>query len=1473
MSRLVLMAWLCLLSLGCWSVHAAEPPRVPAWERKLSAQQQTQVEKLEQQSAAAAQKESWGPARTALQEVVKIRTTSQGDRHWQTLDAQRAEQGLALLQQLKLPEQKTYLLARARFTEAEKLLEQGKPAEARRRYQDAASLWTKLLPAGHVELTRCSDGIGKSYVDERDWPAAIKMLSEARAGYAKDLGALHPDYGYCCGQLSFALERSGDRDRALPILQEALQTIEDAKGPLHVDTAILCRRCAYNLDRPGRYTEAEPYFRRCVQLAVAHQQGRETRDSADRRRELARNLADQGKYEAAAEEYGAALKVLVDVVGEIDRDTIMLLREFAELELNRRHNAAAAEKLSQRALKARRTLGLPDDEVLALLEAELAQALTAQERHAAALPHYQVAAKIMAAVFGTEHIRTAKFLNAAGDCLHKLQRFAEAKPLLERAVAIGKVADDPALPRLPLYLLDLAQNNEQLVGPAAAEPVYRAALAAAQQAFVEDEFQSWMFYTSLELNLRRQFKHEQADEISQSLERRLLTDDPATNTFSRNLARAVAIGTLATNLENQGRFDESLPLRKKHFELWRELRGPDDGLTRSAQFSIAFCLNGQGRYAEAITVRQAMLAADVALKGPTSQEVMQDLMFLSNDALQAGNFPLAERFAKEFLACTQQLNPPDEWLPLHAQSLLAIIFHRQNKTEEAVNLSRQVVEQRERLLAQKVPGEDIGDLLLVLQRILGNEQAVIDGAHARVRDALVRFAKDSPYIASTYDSLSDVLQRNARYEEAQNASQEALRISQLRLGDSHPDTVRRLARLGRNEYAQGKLAQAEEHWTAAADHYAQAKLRLSPSGLERARFTAENVPFDWLAALVARRGDARAAAQRLEDGLALGLHDELTSRDRVLSAADRGRELVLQRQIRDLDERRERVETALSAAPADAELLAARQQIKADERDIDRQWAALQIELGERYGAAAGKSLSIAEIQKTLRPQEAIVAWLDPTTAEKSADPDGEHWGCVIRSAGEPTWVRLKGTAANGQWDADDLELPSQLRLQLADSQPSNARAADVLELAAELAAQRIEPLEVALQAAKDLPAATHLIVLTSPHLDGIPIQLVSPTRTVSHAPSGTILAERRRRPPATVKPPSGLLVVANPVLPQPARSPLAEMAEDQFPRRGVLIQRVLEASNAAGAGLKPGDVIVKYGGAELQQPSELPALIGRLAEERKRDPKVPANVPLTVWRWGKQVELTAQRGPLGIAFATTSAAAALRAWQRIDRTLGQVTELQNLQPLPGSAAEAESLSRLFAQAGQPATSLAGSQATEEQLQDLRASGDLAGYRFVHFASHAVIDSRAPMQSRLVLSGAQALTAGQIQREWKLSADLVVLSACQSALGEQLGGEGYLGFTQAFLLAGTPSIVASLWPVEDSATSLLMVRFYENLLGKREGLKAPLSKAAALHESQTWLRNLSAADAGRLVKTPLPAGDKPFAHPAYWSAFILIGEP
>ncbi len=156
----------------------------------------------------------------------------------------------------------------------------------------------------------------------------------------------------------------------------------------------------------------------------------------------------------------------------------------------------------------------------------------------------------------------------------------------------------------------------------------------------------------------------------------------------------------------------------------------------------------------------------------------------------------------------------------------------------------------------------------------------------------------------------------------------------------------------------------------------------------------------------------------------------------------------------------------------------------------------------------------------------------------------------------------------------------------------------------------------------------------------------------------------------------------------------------------------------------------------------------------------------------------------------------------------------------------------------------------------LALSGKLGEYRILHFATHGLLNNKVPALSGLVFSLVDE--QGQPRNGFlrlheiynlKLNADLVVLSGCQTALGQEVIGEGLIGLTRGFMHAGAPRVVASLWNVNDQATANLMKLFYQRML--KDGMRP----AAALRAAQV-----------AMWKT------EPNAIPYRWGAFILQGD-
>jgi CHAT domain-containing protein/tetratricopeptide (TPR) repeat protein len=158
---------------------------------------------------------------------------------------------------------------------------------------------------------------------------------------------------------------------------------------------------------------------------------------------------------------------------------------------------------------------------------------------------------------------------------------------------------------------------------------------------------------------------------------------------------------------------------------------------------------------------------------------------------------------------------------------------------------------------------------------------------------------------------------------------------------------------------------------------------------------------------------------------------------------------------------------------------------------------------------------------------------------------------------------------------------------------------------------------------------------------------------------------------------------------------------------------------------------------------------------------------------------------------------------------------------------------------------------------DAALSSELGSYRYVHFATHGLLNDARPELSGLVLSlvdregrPRRGLLTAPAVSALRLQAELVVLSSCRSAAGREVKGEGLVGLTRAFMHAGAPRVVASLWPVDDLASSAFMTRMYGGLLGPRK-----LTPAAALRAAQLeMLRH------------------RRWRAPYYWAAFQLQGE-
>jgi tetratricopeptide (TPR) repeat protein len=996
-------------------------------------------------------------------------------------------------------------------------------------------------------------------------------------------------------------------------------------------------------------------------------------------------------------------------------------------------------------------------------------------------------------------------------------------------------------PSTAVAYAQLANNLDDQYRYVAAEPLYRRALAIDRQALGEAHPDTAIAYNNLATNLDEQGRYTAAEPLYRkalAIRQHVLGDEHPDTVASYN--------NLGYIFWAQDRLTAARPLFEKTLMIRRKILGEDHPDTATLYNNLASTLDRQGQHAAAQPLYQRAL--DIYRGRPGEGHARTAFAYHN----LAGNLDDQGKFAQA--------------QPLH---------------ERALAISRKA-------LGDQSP--QTADCYRGLATNLWHQQKC--AAAEPLRKRAVAICRDvlgelHPETATAYNDLAATLHGQGRYAAAQPLFERVLAIRRQILGEDHPVSGLSWNNLAANLHAQGRYAQAETYWTRGAGVLARARLLTAATGLARATDTALFSPLPRLAAVLARNGKPERAWQRFEENLARGTWDDLSARLRR-SPADRDRQTALVQDLRRLDQLIERT-LAAKAAP---ESQARRQELLTQRHNKGDELAALTERLEKEHGPVAGQVYDRAAVQHALPPDAALVGWIDIPGQPEAADPDGEHWAVLVRARGKPVWRRLPGSGAARAWAIADTRLPADLRRALHDP------AADWRPLADRLREQRLAPLATYLAAGDGLPAVRRLVVLPSPALAGVPVEVCAGAYTVSYAPSGTILAYLRGLPPTDSR---GMLAVADPVFDavrsDPGRAPL--------PPGGLLVTMVVPGGNAAGARLRADDVLLRYAGSDLKDAADL----GRLIQKHAADKEVG----LTFWRAGRTAERTVAGGPLGVALARQPAPAALAERYKNDGLVARsrAGAQGDWRQLPGTRAEAERLRSLCERAGVPCRLLADSDASEQELDRLAGSKELAGCRYIHLAPHGDLNDRMPLQSAVILAhdclpdplkqleaGKPVydgrLTAEEVLEKWDLHADLVTLSACETALGKYEGGEGFVGFTQALLLSGARSVCLSLWKVDDTATALLMQRFYANLLGQRPGLKKPLGKAEALAEAKRWLRDLSAEEVARQAaaltqgvargkgRKPLPLfptaknsaatkAARPYAHPYYWAAFVLVG--
>jgi CHAT domain-containing protein/Tfp pilus assembly protein PilF len=979
------------------------------------------------------------------------------------------------------------------------------------------------------------------------------------------------------------------------------------------------------------------------------------------------------------------------------------------------------------------------------------------------------------------------------------------------------------------------------------------------------------------------------------------------------LREAEALYLRWSQLWNAGKYAEGLPLARQVVAIDRKSLGEEHTATLTGFDSVAHTLAAQGKHAEAEQLFRHTLSLRRQLLGKDHPDTAQGYNHVALCLHGQAKYAEAEPLCRQALTIDRKVLGEEHRATAKSYNILALCLYAQGKHAEAELLYRRAL-----TIDRKVLGEDHSDTADVYNNLAGNLNAQGKYAEAEplYRRALALRRKllgeEHPYTAQSYNNVAFNLDAQGKYTEAEPLFRRALALCRKVLGEEHPHTASTYNNLAFNLNAQGKYAEAEplcrralalrrrlqgEEHAATAQSYNNVAVTLQAQGKHA---EAEALYRHALTIYCKLLGEEHPQTALSYNNLAATLYAQgkFAEAEKLYRRA-----LALRRRL--LGD--EHPATTLSYHHLAFTLHAQGQYTEAETvwraAAHGYEAARLRVDFGglERAVFAGERSPLLALAACRARTGDAVAAWqsaeanlarglLDDLSArlarpltESERQREQELGGRLQRLDKQIAALVPRGKSSDAHRQQTE-KLQDQRGALLAELSRFES---DLAHRYGPAAGQVYELARIQAQ----LPADAALLSWID--LKGLPL---------ATDPDGEHWAclVRQRGAPVWVRlrgsGPKGTWSSEDDNLPAPVRALLIEQPTKFTANWSEVTGRLYRQRLAPVA-------------EHLCKRDDLPAVRHLIILPSSWLAGVPVEA-LVEARTDKQPAYTVSYAPSGTMLAwlhekrqKTSAKEKQAGPTRIlavgDPVFAGSGEAGTSIPsLPATRREVEAIARLFDRPVQ----LLGSQASEQRLEELAASGRLKEYAYLHMATHGVLDPQVAMHSALilaqdnlpdplerVLAGKKAydgrLTAEQILRTWKLDADLVTLSACQTELGKYQGGEGYLGFAQALFLAGGRGLVLSLWKVDDNATALLMSRFYQNLLGKRPGLDQPMGKALALAEAKAWLRGLSSEEVNQHIaqlprgaeverpSAPVPAAVHPYAHPYYWAAFILVGDP
>jgi tetratricopeptide (TPR) repeat protein/CHAT domain-containing protein len=1176
-----------------------------------------------------------------------------------------------------------------------------------------------------------------------------------------------------------------------------------------------------------------------------------------------KSLREAGQYPAARTNLLEALPIIGELLGESHPTYAVSLNELAMLYQDQ-GNYARAEPLYKEALEIRRKAlpgGHPD---IATSLSNLAVLYYHQGDYARAEPLYKEALEIRRKALPGGHPDIAASLNNLGLLYQSQGDNARAEPLLKEALEIRSKALPGGHPDIATSLNNLATLYQAQGDNARAEPLLKQALEISRKALPEGHPNVAAALNNLAELYRTRGDYANAEPLlKQALEisRKALPEG--------DLRIAPSLSCLGLLYQSQGDSARAELLLKQALEINRKALPEGHPHIAAVLGYLAHVYRDRGDYARAEPfVRQALEIRRKALPGG-HPDIANSLINLGDLYRDQGDYARAEPLLRQALEIRRKALPgghPDIALSLNN---LAGLYLLRGDYARAEPLLKEALE-----VWRKARPEGHPDIATGLHSLAALYRAMGDSARAELlfKQALEIWRKarpeGDPRIATCLSSLGSLYRALGDFARAEPLLRQALEIQRKALPEGHPDIANSLDNLAALYQVQGDCARAEPLFKQALEIYRKAL----PEGHPDIATILSNLAFlcqaqgDSIQAEALSRRSLEILSQAYEqNSIAIGERPRLELLKSVVGAL--GLRLTLAQEVGERPEALYRLVLDWKGAAARA----------GDDRLV-RDRPELRAALDELRGVRA----RLAHLALTAPPAARRDAWRTEFDALRERKEDLEA-DLARRSADyrDATRVARVGPADLAAALPDDTALVD--LIVYTHYSPAAGGKGEPVE----------EPRVLAFVVSHDRPVAC--VALGEAHSIDDAVRAWLTSRAAGRGGAMDRAADE----------------IARRVW-EPLRTYLSGLKTVLVAPDGMLMYFPL----AALPGHRPGTYLIED------------LAIGYVASGRDAAATfaAPAGPPAGGLLAAGDIDFQADPGRAATGLAGRPALALVPEGQRA-----------GFDRLPGTRAEAVLARDLFrrAFADQPAVLLTGAEPTEAAV---KARLDGGHWRAVHLGTHgfseppqrvaallagvrpglpsaaavpretgpdeALALSLAPfLSSGLVLAGggrapdpaaadplseAPAAEDGILTAEEVLSldlrgTDLVVLSACRTGLGEGRYGQGVLGLPRAFHAAGARAVAATLWPVDDAATSVLMERFYTNLWEKKlprlealrqaqlAVLRGPGLVSRRRQELERGIEPNPAKLPGGGVPVPaVPSGAR--SDPSYWAAFVLTGD-